>query len=657
MRINSLSFKHKLLIVFIVYGLILVSITQFSIYKIHESNFKTFNVDKASYQFIEYEKFLKFYLHSLQLKLKVIEQSNVMSGAFDPQHIDLNTESLFLDISKTADEIMQLRFIDAQGQERIRVDRQKYGAIPYLVVSDKLQNKHNRYYFIEIMKRNQNEFWYSKLDLNIEHDTIEKPINPVLRIGTPMYHDGEKIGILIINIFMKDFLQTFVDSALFNVFIIDKEGAILAHTTHQECWSKYLDKNVSIHTFFPKESEQILNSDEVKTKTLYAKKIFLNNDEGIRIILQPKAPSLRQDHRLIIEFLYVMLGVIAFSIPMAYFLARTPVKLKEEVDEMNTSLEKRVAQKTLELQHLNDHLEHKISERTREQDILLSLFDLSDAVLFKWNNDETWSVNSVSQSVQRLLGYSPDALLSHQIVYAKLIHPDDIERVEQEVHHAIENNSYFFTHQPYRIFTLEGEVKWILDNTVIVRDSENTIINFVGYLTDITALKKSEIKLKHLSQTDQLTQINNRMHLDNILQDQYYRFHRNHEKCSIILIDIDHFKSVNDEFGHIAGDMVLVEFANLLLSHIRQSDYFGRWGGEEFLVILPHTDMEQALLLAEKLRKKVEAFNFSIIEHKTASFGVSTFKKGMSVEELIDAADRALYLSKEQGRNRINSVQ
>ena len=636
--------------------MILVSITQFSIFKIHESNFKKFNIDKASIQVIEYEKFLKFYLHSMQLTLKAITQSETIRNGFDPDHIGFKSESLFLNMSKTADEIMQLRFIDLNGQEKIRVDRQEFGSIPFLVVSDKLQNKRDRYYFKAIMKRKQNEFWYSKLDLNSEHHQIEKPIKPVLRIGTPLYHNGQKIGVLIINIFMKTFLDSLVDSPLFNVFIIDKDGAILEHTGHQKSWSRYLSKNADIHTFFPQESDLILSSDEVRTETLYAKKIFLNNGEGIRFILQPKASTLQENHHLIYEFFYVLLGVLALSIPMAFFLSKIPIRLKEEVDKMNTTLENRVAQKTLELKNLNENLEEKIAKRTQEQDILLSLFDLSDAVLFKWNNDENWSVASVSRSVEKLLGYAPDDLLSHKVVYSELIHPDDVRRVEHEVQRAIEDHSYFFAHEPYRVITKEGEVKWILDNTVIVRGDDDTIINFVGYLTDITELKRSEIKLKHLSRTDPLTQINNRMHLDTLLQDQYYRFHRNHEKSSIILIDIDHFKSVNDEFGHIAGDMVLVEFANLLASQIRKSDYLGRWGGEEFLVALPHTDLEQASMLAEKLREKVEQFNFSIIEHKTASFGVSTFKKGMSVEELIDAADQALYRSKEEGRNRVNSA-
>ena len=552
---------------------------------------------------------------------------------------------------------MQLRFIDNDGMEKIRVERKEFASSPFLVVSNKLQNKKDRYYFREINKLKKDEFWYSDIDLNIEHGKIETPIKPVLRLGTPFYHKNKKVGILIINIFMQKFLTCLLDTPLYNIYMVDKNGAIIVHSEGSANWEKYLKKEQSLKTFFPKLAEDILTHDELQTKNFYSKKIFLNNTQNIRLILEPKIQKIRDDNnRELYAFIYVMIGVILLSLPIAYILSKTPARIKEEVDAMNKHLEYSVDKKTIELQELNNNLEHKVNQRTEEQSILLSLFDLSDAVLFKWNNDKIWSVDSVSKSVHKLLGYKQSDLLSHKVVYSNLIHPDDLQHVSEELSNAIEANHYFFTHDPYRIISKDGEIKWILDNTVIVRDADANIISFVGYLTDISQLKRNEIELKRLSQTDQLTQIDNRLQLDNFLQDQYYRFNRNHEKCSIILIDIDFFKLVNDEFGHIAGDMILVEFAKLIQSQIRQSDLLGRWGGEEFLIILPHTDIEQALQLAEKLRQAIEAFNFSIVEHKTASFGVATFEKTMSVEELMNAADKALYKSKEEGRNRVSSA-
>jgi diguanylate cyclase (GGDEF)-like protein/PAS domain S-box-containing protein len=541
--------------------------------------------------------------------------------------------------------------------EKIRIDRKSFASSPFLVISDKLQNKKDRYYFDAINKLKKDEFWYSDIDLNIEHGKIEIPIKPVLRLGTPFYHKNKKVGILIINIFMQNFLTTLLDTPLYNIYLIDKDGAIIIHTQGSANWEKYLKKKKSLKDFFPKEVDNILTHDELQTKTFYSKKIFLNNSQKSHLILEPKIEKLETENKkLLYIFIYIMIGVILLSLPIAYIISKTPARLKEEVDILNKDLERSIDKKTIELQELNNNLEDKVNQRTEEQNILLSLFDLSDAVLFKWNNDKIWSVASVTQSVNKLLGYDDTELLSHKIIYSSLIHPDDIKHVNEELNKAIEKKLYFFTHDPYRIITKDGQTKWILDSTVIVRDHDSNITSFVGYLTDISQLKLNEIKLKRLSQTDQLTQIDNRLQLDNLLQDQYYRFSRNHEKCSIILIDIDYFKSVNDDFGHIAGDMILVEFAKLIQSQIRQSDSLGRWGGEEFLIILPHTDLERAVVLAEKLRKAIEKFNFSIVEHKTASFGVAIFEKTMSVEELIDKADKALYKSKEEGRNRVTSA-
>ena len=303
---------------------------------------------------------------------------------------------------------------------------------------------------------------------------------------------------------------------------------------------------------------------------------------------------------------------------------------------------------------LNALLEHKVKERVKEQESLLSLFNESDNVLFKWNNDEHWSVSFVSKSILKLLGYSKEEFENNDINYASCICKDDLQRVINEVQTMSSSQDKFFSHQPYRVKTKDGNIKWILDNTVIVRDENNNITHYLGYLSDITELKNYQHKLELLSQTDQLTKLKNRLYIDEMLQKQYYRFLRNGENCSVILIDIDYFKSINDTYGHIVGDLVLIEFANILNTNIIQSDIAGRWGGEEFLIILPHTEMEKAKESANKLRVLISNFNFPKVGTKTASFGVSEFKQGMSIEGLLESADKALYISKNNGRNQVN---
>jgi len=332
-------------------------------------------------------------------------------------------------------------------------------------------------------------------------------------------------------------------------------------------------------------------------------------------------------------------------------------KLKEVLDFLS-AIAKMVAEigkDKKEYLKLNASLEHKVQERIKEHESLLTLFNESDNVLFEWNNDEKWSISFVSQSVSRLLGYSKSEFENNiDIDYSSCIHPDDLEMVKEEVLVASSSNKNFFSHQPYRIKTKDGAIKWILDNTVIIRDKNQKITHYLGYLSDITKIKEYEQKLEILSQTDQLTKIKNRLYTDEIIQQQYYRFLRNEEKCSVILVDIDYFKKVNDTYGHMTGDLVLIEFSNLLSTNIRKSDIIGRWGGEEFLIILPYTDIKKAIDLANKLRLLIENFSFAKIGSITASFGVSEFKSKIGIEELLDNADKALYKSKNNGRNQVN---
>ena len=162
-------------------------------------------------------------------------------------------------------------------------------------------------------------------------------------------------------------------------------------------------------------------------------------------------------------------------------------------------------------------------------------------------------------------------------------------------------------------------------------------------------------ELERLSITDRLTGLFNRMKLDAVLASESLRAQRTGQPFSLILIDVDHFKQVNDTHGHQTGDRVLIELAGLLQSGTREIDIVGRWGGEEFLVICPHTDSAGACQLAENLRLKIQAHPFPTVAHKTASFGVATFQSGDQGKDIVARADTALYASKDGGRNRVEA--
>jgi diguanylate cyclase (GGDEF)-like protein len=166
-------------------------------------------------------------------------------------------------------------------------------------------------------------------------------------------------------------------------------------------------------------------------------------------------------------------------------------------------------------------------------------------------------------------------------------------------------------------------------------------------------LKNINKELKNISITDKLTNIYNRAKLDESLEYQINYSKRYNETFGLMIIDIDFFKNVNDTFGHQVGDTVLVEFANILKSNIRETDILGRWGGEEFIIICPKSNLEETNIVAKKIKQQIETFKFTKIKKKTASFGITIFKSSDTLATILSRVDEALYKAKDEGRNKI----
>lgn len=168
----------------------------------------------------------------------------------------------------------------------------------------------------------------------------------------------------------------------------------------------------------------------------------------------------------------------------------------------------------------------------------------------------------------------------------------------------------------------------------------------------VYVLKQNRL-LRELSQTDPLTGLLNRRTLMGKIHEEVLKYNRYETPFSILLMDIDYFKSINDFYGHDTGDTVLKKVASLMEEHTRDTDFCVRWGGEEFMILATNTDLESAMKLAENFRRIVESHDFHLDKTVTLSIGVATIQKGQSEEELVQIADHALYQAKRDGRNGI----
>ncbi len=195
------------------------------------------------------------------------------------------------------------------------------------------------------------------------------------------------------------------------------------------------------------------------------------------------------------------------------------------------------------------------------------------------------------------------------------------------------------------------------DETIIEKITvlSNELSNMTRELSKKNAaLEKANAQISNLLRTDALTGIANRRYAYEILQRLYAYAVRHQQPLALVMADLDHFKKVNDTYGHGVGDLVLAKFARLLAENCREEDLAARFGGEEFVIILTHAEAQEAMLFAQRLCDKVPLMEIPEVEWPiTASFGVAALGVNETLEGLIRAADEAMYRAKRNGRNRV----
>lgn len=260
-----------------------------------------------------------------------------------------------------------------------------------------------------------------------------------------------------------------------------------------------------------------------------------------------------------------------------------------------------------------------------------------------------------------VFGLDP-VLLEQPIEFAAVLeraHPDDRASVEQSKR-ALVAGELGRSETEYRLLHADGEWRWFHDRAIVTRRADDgTPIVVSGLLFDITAMHRAQEKLssvnerlRHEAETDALTGIANHRALLQRLIHEVRLASRTEMPLSIALFDVDYFKRVNDTYGHLVGDAVLTEVGKCLAAGIRDIDVVGRYGGEEFLVIMPETSLADAAAVADRLRQIVAEREFPEGLQVTISAGVAE-SRGHGHTDLIGLADARLYSAKESGRNRV----
>lgn len=319
-------------------------------------------------------------------------------------------------------------------------------------------------------------------------------------------------------------------------------------------------------------------------------------------------------------------------------------------------------------QYTREQLLSRIEELEMLNSELLKEKEAEARLDFAWaGNLGHWYWNIKTDSVVfnplkvTTLGYSL-AELPETVGYSfftGLLHPEDYQGTMDAMLKHIRGERSVYEAE-YRIQTKDKKWKWFYDRgKITLRGSNGEPLFASGIVFDITRRKEQELSLKKKneilrlnSETDVLTGIRNRRAIMNELQARVAEARVSRSPLSIAMFDIDRFKFINDTKGHVYGDKVLKDVAGIIERSLREMDSVGRYGGEEFLVILPNTDETNGILVADRVRKNIESFDFADGLQVTISGGVKEYQ-GEEDTILIDAADKNLYEAKASGRNRV----
>lgn len=304
------------------------------------------------------------------------------------------------------------------------------------------------------------------------------------------------------------------------------------------------------------------------------------------------------------------------------------------------------------------------TRRAEQRQLELSaLLDMAmmGAEMACWDIDlPSGRVSSFNRHWNAMLGYADGEIEDTLDAWSRLVHPDDAEgRLQAWTAHVQGLTDTY--EADFRMRHRQGHWVWMRGRgRAVARDAQGLALRVVGTRVDINGHKRTEMELAGLAHTDSLTGILNRRRFCELAVEELARAHRRLQDTALLMIDLDHFKAVNDQLGHAGGDEVLRHFVRIARELMRQRDLFGRMGGEEFAALLPQTDLVGAEALAQRLLHRVQAEPVPVgAVHLvvTASIGVAVVPgdgaAGSSIESAMLLADRALYRAKAQGRNRV----
>ena len=300
-------------------------------------------------------------------------------------------------------------------------------------------------------------------------------------------------------------------------------------------------------------------------------------------------------------------------------------------------------------------IEKQLRATSLQRAALESIVNHSPAVAFLLRLGDKWKIEFVSDNVSQF-GYEPEEFTQDKVKFLTIVHPDDLDRTVAGGSLLLQQGQEERFSLDFRLIKRSGELCWIDARLWLHRDEEGGVTHVQGVMLDVSDRKKAEERVRQLAFYDDLTGLPNRALFINRVEQSLAQAERDGRLLALMCLDLDRFKEINDTYGHAAGDMVLQAAAQRLNSCIRRNDTVARFGGDEFLILLPGLDIHEQVASVAKKILKVMAVPFQVETEQvfvTPSIGIVFYPEhGKQLGDLIKRADIAMYAAKGLGRNR-----
>ena len=391
----------------------------------------------------------------------------------------------------------------------------------------------------------------------------------------------------------------------------------------KDCEGKYLYANKKVQSLFGCSLNDIIGKDDSHFFDLALSKQILENDKKV---FASKQQVVSEEHNF----------VRGEAAERVYRIIKSPLfDDKNEVIGLSG--------------FAHDITDEKRQSIKKEADNLLLKTILDNLEAFVYMKDESRRFLYVNDKVANLFGLPPEQIIGQK--EQDILPKETAEHFHKTDNLVIKQQRVLRTEET---LSSNGQTYHYLSVKTPVTLSDKRSI--IGFSTDVSEIYKLKEEFKHLANTDELTGIYNRRYFIVQSENAFCAFKRQHSDFSLVTFDIDYFKQVNDEFGHPVGDAVLKNLSNIVKALLRQEDTFSRIGGEEFAILLPYTNLQSAMVVAERLQAQLasEYVYTETLLKVTLSIGVTAFNESDdSFDAIFSRVDKALYLAKEQGRNRI----